>query len=169
NFDFAEFNQQAGRAGRDGAPAAIHLLYGESDRGLNEYLIDVDSPTIATLRAVYRGMKAIARNGMVRGGNADIAGTLDLDRVLDRTIAAALRIFTDSGLVDVGEDDEGRYVAFRSVGGKVDMERNERYAEGQAIRESFRDFADMALTAPAETLERIVNRPIYPSRVELQK
>ena len=32
NFDFGEFNQQAGRAGRDGAPARIHLLYGERDR-----------------------------------------------------------------------------------------------------------------------------------------
>ncbi len=47
NFDFGEFNQQAGRAGRDGAAARIHLLYGERDRSLNEYLIDVDAPPLA--------------------------------------------------------------------------------------------------------------------------
>src|SRR5580692_2833793 len=46
NFDFGEFNQQAGRAGRDGAPARIHLLYGERDRAINEYLIDVDAPPL---------------------------------------------------------------------------------------------------------------------------
>lgn len=165
NFDFAEFNQQAGRAGRDGGPAAIHLLYGEYDRRVNDYLIDLDAPTLAVLRAIYRGMRGLARDGVVRGGNADIAGFLDLEKVRDRTISAALRIFADSGLVETSEDDEGRAIRFLPVEGKVDMARNERFAEGEAIRESFDRFCDLALTAPAETLERIVNRPIYPSGV----
>lgn len=166
NFDFAEFNQQAGRAGRDGAPAQIHLLYGEFDRRLNDYLIDIDAPTLSVLRAVYRGMRGMARDGVLRAGNADIAATLDLDKVRDRTVFASLRIFSDSKLVEVGEDDEGRFVRFLPVDGKVDMERNERFAEGEAIRESFNDFCKLALTAPADSLERIINRPIYPGRVE---
>ncbi|MBV8583636.1 MAG: hypothetical protein JO241_06535 [Candidatus Eremiobacteraeota bacterium] len=78
-----------------------------------------------------------------------------------------LRIFGDSGLAETGEDDDGRYVRLLEVDGRVDMERNERFAEGQATRESFALFASMALTASAETLERIINRPIYPSRVQL--
>jgi hypothetical protein len=49
------------------------------------------------------------------------------------------------------------------------MERNERYAEGEATREAFARFAEMALTAPDSTLERIINRPIYPSRVPLRQ
>ena len=167
NFDFAEFNQQAGRAGRDGAPAAVHLLYGDKDRGLNEYLIDIDAPTLPTLRAIYRGLRNLARNDIIRSSYPDLAATLDLDKVRDRTIGAALRIFEDSGLVEIGEDDDGRYVRLLEVTGKVDMEQNERFAEGQATRESFDSFAKMALTAPAQTLERIINRPIYPSRVEL--
>ncbi|HVA33679.1 MAG TPA: helicase-related protein, partial [Candidatus Baltobacteraceae bacterium] len=167
NFDFAEFNQQAGRAGRDGAPAQIHLLFGENDRRLNEFLIDLEAPTLSTLREIYRGMKGLARDGEVRAGSADVASLLDLEKVRDRTITAALRIFGDAGLVEIGEDDGGRYVRFLTVGGKVDMERNERFAEGEAIRESFEGFARLALTAAPETLERIVNRPIYPSRVDL--
>jgi single-stranded-DNA-specific exonuclease len=173
NFDFGEFNQQAGRAGRDGAPSSIHLLYGDKDRALNEYLIDLDAPPLPVLRELYRGIKGLGRAGsgpaLVRGGDAELAGTLGIDRVRDRTVAAALRIFVDSGLIEIGEDDEGRYVRFLPVSGRVEMERNERYAEGEATREAFKRFAEIALNAPAATLERIINRPIYPSSVALQK
>jgi single-stranded-DNA-specific exonuclease len=168
NFDFAEFNQQAGRAGRDGAPAQIHLLYGEQDRALNEYLIDVDAPTLERLREIYRGMKTIARAGVLRADNAEIAGILHLEGVRDRTISAALRIFSDSNLIDVGDDD-GRYVRLLPVTGRIQMERNERYAEGEATREAFANFSSLALSAPPATLERIVNRPIYPSGRELRR
>jgi single-stranded-DNA-specific exonuclease len=167
NFDLAEFNQQAGRAGRDGAPARIHLLYGESDRALNEYLIDLDAPTLPVLREIYRGAKGLARDGWLRSGNAEIAGILGLDGVRDRTVAAALRIFADAKLIEIGEDDDGYYVRFLPADTKVDMERNERYAEGEANRDSFERFAKLALSAPAQTLERVINRPIYPGRVEL--
>jgi len=166
NFDFGEFNQQAGRAGRDGAPARIHLLYGQRDRSLTEYLIDIDAPPLPLLRELYRGMKNLARP-VLRGTDSEIAGILSFDRVRDRTVAAALRIFADSNLVTFDEDDEGRAVRFLPVDGKVEMERNERYAEGEATRDAFVRFAEVALGAPAETLERIVNRPIYPSAVEL--
>jgi hypothetical protein len=111
----------------------------------------------------------MAHGGLVRSDNAAIAGTLGIRGVEDRTIAAALRIFADSELIDAGEDDDGRYVRFLPVSGKVQMERNERYAEGEAIRELFTRFSNFALSASAETLERIINRPIYPSGVDLQR
>jgi single-stranded-DNA-specific exonuclease len=167
NFDFTEFNQQAGRAGRDGAPADIHLLFGQHDRTINEFIIDREAPTLGVLRAVYKGVRGLARDGIVRMKYTDIARTLELDKVDDRTVSRALHIFDDEGLVEIGEDDEGSYVRFRSVDGKVDLERNERFAEGEAERESFKRFCDLVLSARAEDLERIINRPIYPQRAEL--
>jgi single-stranded-DNA-specific exonuclease len=168
NFDFAEFNQQAGRAGRDGGCAQIHLLYGENDRRLNEYLIDLDAPRLPVLREIYRGMKSMAsRTGCVRSGCAEIAGVLALDGVRDRTVAAAVQMFADAGLVEIGEDDDGRFLRFLPASGKVDLEKSERYAEGEAIRESFGRFSRLALEASAQTLERVVNRPIYPGHVDL--
>jgi len=167
NFDFTEFNQQSGRAGRDGAPAEIHLLFGANDRTINEFIIDRDAPTLPVLRALYKGVRGLARDGVVRMTFTDIARTLDLDKVSDRTVSLALRIFEDEGLVEIGEDDEGRYVRFLSVDGKVDLERNERFAEGEAEREDFKRFCDLVLRARAEDLERIINRPIYPQRAEL--
>lgn len=169
NFDFGEFNQQAGRAGRDGEPAQIHLLYGERDRSINEYLIDIDAPPLGRLRDIYRGLKSMSRHGIVHGDDRSVADRLQIDHVVDRTVSAALRIFADSSLIETGEDDEGRYVRLLPVNGKVELERNERYAEGEATREAFARFCELALKAPASTLERIINRPIYPSNVNLRR
>jgi single-stranded-DNA-specific exonuclease len=167
NFDFTEFNQQAGRAGRDGAPAQIHLLFGQSDRTINEFIIDREAPTLNVLRALYRAIRGLAHGDVVRMSFVDIARTLELDKVNERTVSSAVHIFDDEGLIELGEDDDGRYIRFLRVDGKVDLERNERFAEGEAERESFKRFCDLVLTARADDLERIINRPIYPQRVEL--
>ncbi|HEV3092161.1 MAG TPA: helicase-related protein [Candidatus Cybelea sp.] len=169
NFNSGEFNQQAGRAGRDGAPAQIHLLYGSQDRSLNEFLIDLDAPPLARLREIYRGLRGLARDGVLHGDNASIAGSLAIDRVRDATVGAALRIFADSGLAELRDDEDGRSVRLLRVSERVDMESNERFAEGEANREAFATFSELALYAPAQTLERLLNRPIYPSDVKLKK
>lgn len=168
NFDFTEFNQQAGRAGRDGKPAHIHLLFGDADRRINEFIIDQEAPTIGVLRELYRGMRGLAAGGPLRMTFVDIARTLDLDKANERTVSVAARIFEDEGLVETGIDDDGRYIRFRPVDGKIDLTKNERFAEGEAAREDFARFCDLILTAKSAALERIINRPIYPERVELR-
>jgi len=174
NFDLTEFNQQSGRAGRDGETARIHLLFGERDRSINDFILERDAPTLHTLRNIYREMKRIARDGpstgsgqaVLRMTNADIASAIDLgDKVVDKTIGAAVRIFSDAGLVELSEDDDGRYLRFLEVRGKVDLTQNERFAEGEAERESFKAFCELALKAAPGVLQTIINRPIYPSSV----
>jgi single-stranded-DNA-specific exonuclease len=167
NFDFTEFNQQAGRAGRDGADASIHLLFGEKDRHINDFIIERAAPKLETLRRLYAAMKRIAADGMLHMTYADIASALDLDRVDGTTVSAAVRIFTDAGLVELGEDDDGRFVRFLSVSGKVDLTATERFAEGEAERDAFAAFCGVALTASPEVLEALIDRPIYPSNVPL--
>jgi hypothetical protein len=65
----------------------------------------------------------------------------------------------------MGEDDDGRYVRFLEVHGKVDLTRNERFAEGEAERESFKNFCELVLKAQPGVLQTIINRPIYPANV----
>ncbi len=163
NFDFTEFNQQAGRAGRDGADASIHLLFGEKDRHINDFIIERAAPTLETLRRLYAAMKRLTSDGTLRMTYADVAATLDFDRVDGSTISAAVRIFADAGLVALGDDEDGRFVRFLPVSGKVDLTATERYAEGEAERDAFARFRDVALTARPEVLESLVDRPIYPS------
>jgi hypothetical protein len=111
-------------------------------------------------------MKGLASGDLLRSGFAEIARTLDLDKARDSTVAAAVRIFEEAGLIEVGEDDDGRYLRFLRVDGKVDLAQNERFAEGEATREAFDRFCTLALGAKVEQLEAIVNRPIYPQRAQ---
>ncbi|HEY6234309.1 MAG TPA: DEAD/DEAH box helicase [Candidatus Elarobacter sp.] len=167
NFDFTEFNQQAGRAGRDGADASIHLLFGELDRRINDFILERGAPTLETLRRLYAATKRMAPDGKLHVTYADVASALDFDRVDGTTVAVAVRIFADAGLVELGEDDDGRFVRFLPVSAKVDLADSERFAEGEAERDAFARFCDVALTARAEVLEALIDRPIYPSAVPL--
>ena len=169
NFNFTEFNQQAGRAGRDGAAARIHLLFGAEDRRLNEYIIDRAAPSLPTLRALYRGMRSLATDDAVRMTYEDVARTLEYDRVSGETVSAAVRIFEEAGLVETGRDDDGRFMRFRPNPSRVDLTQTTRYAEGEAERDAFARFSDLALSATAQTLEQIVNRPIYPDDIPLSR
>ncbi len=167
NFNFTEFNQQSGRAGRDGEDAQIHLLFGEKDRNINDFIIERSAPRLATLRALYREIKRLAVDATVRMTFADIAATLDMDKVDGGTVGAAIRIFEEAGLLDTGEDDDGRFVRLREVHGKIDLTANSRFAEGEAERDDFGRFCDLVLGAKPEVLENVINRPIYPTNVPL--
>jgi single-stranded-DNA-specific exonuclease len=167
NFDFTEFNQQAGRVGRDGDPARIHLLFGEHDRALNDFIIARAAPTLATLRELYREMKKLAMFDVLRMTQIDIARTLEIKGVEAETVGAAVRMFEEAGLVETGNDDDGRYLRFLAVRERVDLTATTRYAEAEAERESFERFCSLALGASAAQLEQIVNRPIYPDGVDL--
>ncbi len=169
NFHFTEFNQMAGRAGRDGADARIHLLYGESDRRINDFIIGRGAPSLATLRELYRGLRGLASDDVLRTNYEDVSRTLGVECVDGSTVGAAVRIFEEAGLVTTGVDDEGRFVRFTLVDGKVDLTKTARYAEGQAERENFERFCALALEADAATLQQIINRPIYPDRVALER
>jgi single-stranded-DNA-specific exonuclease len=167
NFNFTEFNQQAGRAGRDGDDASIHLLFGNKDRGINEYIIERSAPTLETLRRLYAALKRLTTSDTLRMPYTEIAATLDFDRVEPPTVSAAIRTFADAGLVHTGDDDDGRYVRFLPVQGKVDLTQTESFLEGEAEREEFAKFADVVLKSKPDLLEALIDRPIYPSGVAL--
>ena len=169
SFDFTQFNQQAGRAGRDGAEAHIHLLFGENDKGLIEFLIDQEAPRLPTLREIYKTLRGFARDGVARVDNDTVVAALDLRNVKASTIGVALLIFADAGLAEAGIDEDGRYIRLLDVSGKIDLTRNALFAEGEALRESFERFCSLALSESPQTLERIINRPIYPQNVPLVK
>lgn len=170
SFNFTEFNQQAGRAGRDGGPARIHLLYGERDRRINDFILSKTAPTVHVLRELYRGMRRMAGEvGMLRMAYTDIARTLDIERVDDATVGVAVRIFNDAGLMTLGVDDDGRFLRFLPCPSTVDVTETSRYAEGVAERENFENFCELALHGNVLDLQRIVNRPIYPDGLPLRR
>jgi DNA-binding transcriptional ArsR family regulator len=142
-------------------------LYGEADRRINDYIIARSAPTIGKLRELYRGIRGLAGPDGLRMTHEDIARTLDIEIVEGRTVSTAIRMFEDAGLVETGFDDDGRFVRFRDVDGRVDLTKTARYAEGEAERESFARFCALALESDASVLENIVNRPIFPDGIPL--
>jgi len=67
-------------------------------------------------------------------------------------------------LLEMSEDDDGRYVRFLEVNGKVDLTQNERFAEGEAERESFKQFSNSCSRQRRRAADDHQS-PIYPSNV----
>jgi ATP-dependent DNA helicase RecQ len=57
------YYQEAGRGGRDGAPADCVLLFNHADVKLQEFLIDAGAPSVDLLRALWRAIRTDPRRG----------------------------------------------------------------------------------------------------------
>ena len=172
-FSATEFNQMSGRAGRDGAPASIHLLYSARDARINERLLDDLAPSRAELVTLYRALQTIWRRHRGTTGEASFsASDLDIAQMClaidartpvdERAVPCGLGIFEELGFVKVEGIEEGRAIEMVESPGRVDLERSIRYLEGLRGRMAFSSFRDWALDAPARDMLARINRPIMP-------
>ena len=166
-FDLVSFNQMAGRAGRDGAIANIHLLYGANDRRINDYIINKNAPTVQTLQEIYRGMKGLATDKTLRTTYDAVSQILDIEAVDGGTVGIAARIFQEIGIVQIGQDELGRFVMFNEVVEKRSIYESARYQEGISERLAFDDFCTIAMESTTDCLQNLVNRPIFPPDIQL--
>lgn len=172
-----EFNQMSGRAGRDGKPASVYLLFGSRDARVNERILSGAAPSRDELATLYRTLMTIARSRATRQtpdglaefrlANADIAqAALDLNpctRVDERTVSCGISIFRELGLLRVQGFGSARTISMTPSPAHVDLDSSIRFLEGARLREEFSSFCDWALSSrPQEMLSRI-NRPITPS------
>ena len=172
-FGDIEFNQMSGRAGRDGAPASIHLLYSGRDARINERLLDAAAPDRRELVTLYRALQTMWRRH--RGGApTDPLPASDLDiaqmclavdartPVDERAVPSGLAIFEELGFARVAGDDDVRAIEMVENPGHVDLYRSILYLEGLHARREFSAFRDWALSASAHDMLTRINRPITP-------
>lgn len=172
-FGDIEFNQMSGRAGRDGAPASIHLLYSGRDARINERLLDAAAPDRRELVTLYRALQTMWRRhrggaptGPLPASDLDIAQMcLAVDArtpVDERAVPSGLAIFEELGFARVAGDDDARAIEMVENPGHVDLNRSILYLEGLHARREFSSFRDWALSASAHDMLKRINRPITP-------
>ncbi len=170
-FNDIEFNQMCGRAGRDGAVARVHPLFGLRDGQINEMVLGSVAPDREDLAALYRVLRDAESDaaGWIEVTNAELAERVKRlrpsTRLNERGASSGIGVFRELGLVE-GEG-HGPYRRLRVLprpDQKVDLESSVRYAEGLQEIEEFGSFREWVLGAPADELLARFNRPILPSR-----
>ena len=169
NFNFTEFNQQSGRAGRDGSKATIHLLCGKRDIRINEFILDSTTPDRNILAKLYLLLKKLAGSEKtIQKTNNELASLLakELGReILDNTISSGLGILVDLELIE--REFEGRertIILLPNPKTKRDLEESLKFKEGMQEKYEFQQFREFLFKAHSDELLKLINRPIYPSK-----
>lgn len=168
-FSEVEFNQISGRAGRDGEPAWIHLLFGRQDASVNEGLLRGFAPSHDTMAQIYRELR-----GMQRQAERDDFSISDDDlaercsrripgfKVDARMCESGMAVFRELGLVQTRIAADGRSVHVCEVSGKVELTDSVRYREGLGEVDTFMRFRDWVMSTAADDLRECLIRPILP-------
>jgi single-stranded-DNA-specific exonuclease len=169
------FNQQSGRAGRDGKPATIHLLCNEEDAQTNNLLIARSNPSRADLIVLYRALQR------QQAATQHPEGLMPLDDEALRTacvaaeerfaldeagVAAGRAVLGELGLLQIFAFGSEQMMRMPPATGKVDLQGSSRYLEGQETLLDFERFRQWFLQAGPDELLAALNRPIAPTQPE---
>ncbi len=172
-FNEIEFNQMSGRAGRDGAPASVHLLFGRDDSVINERLLFAMAPDHDSLAHVYRTLRTLQRESSKAAftkTNADLASAASSanHEVDEATITCALAVFRELGLIEThavfGADGMVRSIRVVESATKVELSDSVRYREGLGERETFNAFKGWIVKGNGDNLHKRISSPILPSK-----
>ena len=176
-FSAVEFNQMAGRSGRDNRQATVHLIFGEKDARINEHILASLAPPREVCVAMYQVLRGAAHTDGQRFQvtNDEIAhratqhlrkeGKLPM-RLTDKTASVVLGVFRELGFLSTEGRSSARRIILAPSPDKVDLDSSVRYAEGREEIDDFDDFKQWVLTATSEQLRDRFNKPILPAQQE---
>lgn len=170
-FSDVEFNQMAGRAGRDGAKATVHLLFGERDAKRNEYILQSGAPSPEILALLYRELQDEQREHgpLFSITNAELSERVKrkagkrANEVLEEAISTGVSVFRELQLIATQGRGSGRMLSVVQDVARRPLAESVRYSEGLEEIERFREFKEWAMSAGEEVLLHRFNRPILPS------
>lgn len=173
-FNEVELNQMAGRAGRDGQPACIHLLFGGDDALTNKNILSAATPDHDGMAQIYRAMRRLqnTHDGCFTVTEGDLA--LEANKqpfrssLIPASIACGIAVFSELGLLEAHRHFEaGRaLVTLRLVNtdSKVELSDSVRYREGLDEREIFNEFREWVMSASSDEIRERLIHPITPDK-----
>ncbi len=170
-FSATEFTQMCGRAGRDGNPSLIHLIYNSEDVNINSKILNLTCPNKDDLKACYLFIKNETKNNRILKLNDNILKQLEKDRILPAkipTFQTALDIFEELNLIKHEQFfTNGDNVANISINTdiiKVDLEQSPRFVEAQNQILDYQNFKDRIMNLSKQKLTDIIRYPITPKK-----
>lgn len=170
-YNEIEFNQMSGRAGRDGTPAQVHMLFGRGDASVNEHILRDMTPDHDCLAQVYRCLRTMQReqgDSFFTMGNADLAQIASEggQTVSLASAACGVAVFRELGLIEThtayASGEASRSIRVVDAQSKVELTDSVRYREGLVERAVFDAFRVWAMDSDAASLRLRVSRPILP-------
>lgn len=170
-FNEVEFNQMSGRAGRDGQPATVHLLYGRGDMALNQRILADMTPDHDVMAQVYRQLRALQRQTpgdyfCIENDDLAAQASDDVHAVTPRSAACGVAVFRELGLIDTRMSHQAgrtvRWIRVNEGAAKVELTDSVRYREGLDERDVFEAFRDWAMRCDTQGLIVRVSHPIVP-------
>ena len=170
-FNDVEFNQMAGRAGRDGHDAWVHLLYGSADVSINEGILSDLTPSRDIMAQMYRCLCALQKQspeGFLSLSFEDLArqASDNLSIVSPTAAACGVSVFRELGLIEAQETYNDGVTLHKirvNVGApKCELTDSVRYREGLDELSIFRAFREWAIAADPARLTVRVTHPITP-------
>lgn len=162
SFSVEEYNQLAGRAGRNGEKAYIHLLYNERDKNLNELLLSENCPSREVLVGFYKALRALSRKGEINLTNAQLAQNTKGVNISENAVSNYLGIFEELNFLSRETNGSKRTIIINEKPNKTNLEESLRYLEGRIEFAEYEQYANLAFTHDEEALLAAINRPIFP-------
>ncbi|MCL1879560.1 MAG: single-stranded-DNA-specific exonuclease RecJ [Actinomycetia bacterium] len=170
-FSLTALNQLAGRAGRDGHEAFIHLFFDEQDLSAAKGLLSLRCIARDSLACLYRYLLSLNR-GSEPMPISDEALALACQRIDENSapkvqqIGLGLRILADLGLLILNEESGCRQIVLSSKREKVDLNSSSLYLEAQREMEGFEVFSQLLDQAGVQKIEKLIQGPIVPHGAE---
>lgn len=168
SFSSEEYNQLAGRAGRDGQPAQVHLLYNRRDETLNQTVLASSCPTREVLGKFYKLLQALIQGKpAIELTNGELAELVKRERFAEPTdscISNWLGIFEELGFLEREREGNKRRIIMIPSPNKMDLFSSLRYQECMAELEDFQKYLQIAFEQNRDKLLTAINRPIYPAQ-----
>ncbi|MBQ2368941.1 MAG: hypothetical protein II301_02325, partial [Peptococcaceae bacterium] len=168
SFSGEEYNQLAGRAGRDGNPAKVHLLYNQRDEMLNRNVLSSSCPSREVLGKFYKLLQLLIQGKpAIELTNHELCELVKRERIAEPTescISGWLGIFEELGFLEREREGAKRRIIMTPSPTKMDLLSSLRYQECMAELDDFQRYLEIAFDHSKDTLLKAINQPIYPKQ-----